>query len=58
MKNTVIFDLDGTLAIIDKRVLKASSPTGNQPFGFKMDWDVFLMPRISKLMNSTIQLLR
>ena len=34
MKNTVIFDLDGTLAIIDKRISKASSPTGNKPVRF------------------------
>ena len=41
MKNTVIFDLDGTLAIIDKRISKASSTTGNKPVRSKMDWDVF-----------------
>ena len=41
MKNTVIFDLDGTLAIIDRRISKASSHTGNKPVRSKMDWDVF-----------------
>ncbi len=41
MKNTVIFDLDGTLAIIEKRRLKAGSPTGKTPTPSKMDWDVF-----------------
>jgi hypothetical protein len=44
MKNTVIFDLDGTLAIIDKRRLLAGSPTGNKPVKSKMDWDVFFDP--------------
>ena len=43
-KNTVIFDLDGTLAIIDKRRLLAGSPTGNTPVKEKMDWDVFFDP--------------
>jgi hypothetical protein len=41
MKKTVIFDLDGTLAIIEKRRIKAGSPTGNKPVQAKMDWDVF-----------------
>ena len=41
MKKTVIFDLDGTLAIIEKRRLKAGSPTGDTPVPTKMDWDVF-----------------
>ena len=31
MKKTVIFDLDGTLAIIDKRRIKAGSPSGKTP---------------------------
>ena len=31
MKNTVIFDLDGTLANIDARRLKAGSPSGKTP---------------------------
>jgi len=44
MKNTVIFDLDGTLAIIDKRRIKAGSPSGNTPTPSKMDWDVFFDP--------------
>ena len=34
-KNTVIFDLDGTLANIDVRKKKATKPNGN------LDWDVF-----------------
>ena len=44
MKNTVIFDLDGTLAIIDKRRIKAGSPSGKTPSPNKMDWDVFFDP--------------
>jgi len=40
-KKTVIFDLDGTLAIIEKRRIKAGSPTGDKPTQSKMDWDVF-----------------
>ena len=43
-KNTIIFDLDGTLAIIEKRRLLAGSPTGNKPVKSKMDWDVFFDP--------------
>ena len=38
MKNTVIFDLDGTLALIDKRRDLATKDNG------KMDWDVFFDP--------------
>ena len=34
-KNTVIFDLDGTLANIDARRKLATKPNG------KLDWDVF-----------------
>ena len=41
---TVIFDLDGTLAIIDKRRLKAGSPLGKTPTPSKMNWDVFHDP--------------
>ena len=37
-KKTIIFDLDGTLAIIDKRREKSLKPNG------KMDWDVFFDP--------------
>ena len=40
-KNTIIFDLDGTLALIEKRRLKAGSPTGHTPVISKIDWDVF-----------------
>ena len=38
-KKTVIFDLDGTLAIVDKRRELAMKPNG------KMDWDVFFDPK-------------
>ena len=40
-KNTIIFDLDGTLAIIEKRRIKAGSPTGKTPTPSKMDWGIF-----------------
>ena len=40
-KNTIIFDLDGTLAIIEKRRIKAGSPTGLTPTKEKMDWNIF-----------------
>ena len=40
-KNTIIFDLDGTLAIIEKRRIKAGSPTGSTPTKEKMDWSIF-----------------
>ena len=49
MKKTVIFDLDGTLAIIDKRRIKAGSPSGKTPSPNKMDWDVFFDPDNIKL---------
>ena len=38
MKNTVIFDLDGTLADIDIRRDKSLKPNG------KLDWDIFAAP--------------
>ena len=38
MKNTVIFDLDGTLALIDKRRDLSTKDNG------KFDWDVFFDP--------------
>ena len=38
MKNTIIFDLDGTLADISVRRKLATKPNG------KMDWDIFLDP--------------
>ena len=41
MKKTVIFFFFLTLAIIEKRRIKAGSPTGNKPVQAKMDWDVF-----------------
>jgi len=42
-KNTVIFDLDGTLANIDARRKLATKPNG------KLDWDVFFDPENIKL---------
>ena len=39
MKKIVIFDLDGTLAIIDKRRDLATKDNG------KFDWDVFFDPK-------------
>ena len=38
-KNKVIFDLDGTLALIDKRRAISTKDNG------KMDWDVFFDPK-------------
>ena len=38
MNKTVIFDLDGTLALIDKRRAISTKDNG------KMDWDVFFNP--------------
>ena len=38
MKKTVIFDLDGTLALIDDRRALATKPNG------KIDWDIFFDP--------------
>ena len=43
MKNTIIFDLDGTLADISVRKKLATKPNG------KMDWDKFLDPDNIKL---------
>ena len=39
MDKIVIFDLDGTLALIDKRRALATKPNG------KMDWDIFFNPK-------------
>jgi len=39
MKKTVIFDLDGTLALIDKRRALAAKPNG------KINWKVFFDPK-------------
>ena len=39
MDKIVIFDLDGTLALIDKRRDLATKPNG------KMDWDIFFDPK-------------
>ena len=38
MKNTIIFDLDGTLADISVRRKLSTKPNG------KIDWDIFLNP--------------
>ena len=43
MKNTIIFDLDGTLADVSARKKLATKPNG------KMDWDKFLNPDNIKL---------
>ena len=43
MKKTIIFDLDGTLAIIDKRRVLAGKTKDGVPTN-KMDWDVFFDP--------------
>ena len=48
MKNTIIFDLDGTLAIIDKRRLKAGK-TADGKETKKMNWDIFHDPSNIKL---------
>ena len=42
-KKTIIFDLDGTLAIIDKRRIAAGKTVDGVPTN-KMDWDVFFDP--------------
>ena len=42
-KNTIIFDLDGTLALIDKRRELATKPNG------KIDWNIFIDPENIKL---------
>ena len=43
MKNTIIFDLDGTLALIDKRRDVSTKSNG------KLDWDKFFDPSNIKL---------
>ena len=43
MKNTIIFDLDGTLALIDKRREVSTKPNG------KLDWGKFFNPTNIKL---------
>ena len=43
-KNTVIFDLDGTIAKIDKRRELANMPRPNSQRPAKIDWDVFFDP--------------
>ena len=43
MKNTIIFDLDGTLALIDKRREVSTNPNG------RLDWGKFFDPSNIKL---------
>ena len=57
-KNTVIFDLDGTLANIETRRLLAGSPTGDKPVKSKMDWDVFFDPRNIQLDEPNIPVIK
>jgi len=40
-KNTIIFDLDGTLALVDKRVQKSLIPKESSSDGEGLDWDIF-----------------
>ena len=42
-KNTIIFDLDGTLAIIDKRRIKAGKTVEGKVTN-KMNWNTFFDP--------------
>jgi len=44
-KNTIIFDLDGTLADIDERKQKAQWKSNDKA----MDWDIFFDPENIKL---------
>ena len=57
-KEIVIFDLDGTLAIINKRRIKAGSSTGDKPQKNKMDWDVFHDPSNIKLDEPNIPVIK
>ena len=43
MKNTIIFDLDGTIALVDKRREVSKLPDG------KMNWDEWFNPSNIKL---------
>lgn len=49
---TVIFDLDGTLALIDKRREKAALPNG------KINWKVFFSPENIKLDEPNIPVIK
>ena len=40
-KNTIIFDLDGTLALVEKRVKKSLISMEKTIDGEGMDWDIF-----------------
>ena len=51
-KKTVIFDLDGTLALIDKRRALAIKPNG------KMDWDIFHDPENVKLDEPNVPIIK
>ena len=48
-KKTIIFDLDGTLALVEKRVKKSMIPKPNSPDGEGMNWDIFFDPENIKL---------
>ena len=51
-KKTVIFDLDGTLALIDKRRAISTKPNG------KMDWDIFFDPKNISLDDPNISVIK
>ena len=55
MNKTVIFDLDGTLALIDDRRKISTKPNG------KIDWDIFFDPKnidLDKPNSSVIEMTR
>ena len=52
MKNTIIFDLDGTLALVEERRLKSIKPNG------KLDWDKFYDPSNIKYDKPTMPVVR
>ena len=52
MKQTVIFDLDGTLAIIDSRRELSIGDDG------KMDWDTFFNPKMISLDDPNIPVIK
>ena len=52
MKNTIIFDLDGTLALVDKRREVSKLPDG------KMNWDEWFNPSNIKLDEPNIPVIK
>ena len=52
MKNTVIFDLDGTIALVDKRREASKLPDG------KMNWDEWFNPSNIKLDEPNIPVIK